>query len=97
MNKMLILTITALISTTACTDQGYPDDDHFQAWQIGAAVSYNYFSAVEEAYGVNEVEDWTSMMLPYGNLTGPRLNMENYRRYTYPDYDGNVLPLTGAL
>ncbi len=98
MNKMLILTITALISTTACTDQGYPDDDHFQAWRIGAAISYEFPSGVLQAYGVNEEEDWTSMMLPYGNLVlEPRLTIENYRRYTYSDYDGNVLPLTGAL
>jgi len=95
--KKNMLTMMALINITSCTDQGYPDDKHFQPWRIGAAISYNYFSAVEQAYGVNENEDWTSMMLPYGNLTGPRLNLENYRRYTYPEYDGNVLPLTGAL
>ncbi|NIY94561.1 DUF2931 family protein [Vibrio diazotrophicus] len=98
MNKMLILTITTLIITTACTDQGYPDDDHFQAWRIGAAVSYEYPVGIVEAYGVNEKEDWTSMMLPYGNLTSStRLNMDNMRRYTYPEYDGYVLPLTGAI
>jgi hypothetical protein len=97
-NKMFILTITALISTTACTDQGYPNDDHFQAWRIGAAISKEFPAVVGEAYGVNEKEDWTSMMLSYGNLTGAsRLNIENMRRYTYPEYDGYVLPLTGAI
>ncbi|WP_223159533.1 DUF2931 family protein [Vibrio sp. Y2-5] len=96
---MLILTIAALISTTACTDQGYPDDDHFQAWRIGGAISYEFPAMIYEAYGVNEKEDWTSIMLPYtGNMARPsRLNMKNMRRYTYPEYDGYVLPLTGAI
>ncbi|NIY94451.1 DUF2931 family protein, partial [Vibrio diazotrophicus] len=88
-----------LIITTACTDQGYPDDDHFQAWRIGGAISYEFPAMIYEAYGVNKKEDWTSIMLPYtGNMARPsRLNMKNMRRYTYPEYDGYVLPLTGAI
>ncbi len=96
-----ILLIFMLFSITSCANkpkQSYPDDKRFLPWRIGAAISYNFSSGVLQAYGVNYTEDWTSMMLPYGSLVlSPRLSMENYRRYTYPEYDGNVLPLTGAL
>ncbi len=98
MKKIRMLMTIALVGSMGCNAQGYPDDKHFQAWRIGAAISYEFPSGVLEAYGVNEKEDWTSMMLPYGNLVlQPRLTIENYRRYTYPEYDGNVLPLTGVL
>lgn len=99
MDKTIMLTIMVSILTTACTDQGYPDDDRFQAWRIGAAISHEFPALIYEAYGVNEEEDWTSMMLPYtGNMaSSSRLNMDHMRRYTYPEYDGYVLPLTGAI
>ena len=89
----------ALITITACTDQGYPDDEHFLPWRIGAAISYEFPAMIFEAYGTNEKEDWTSVMLPFtGNLARPsRLNLDNIRHYTYPEYDGYVLPLSGAI
>lgn len=95
-HKFLAL-IWVLASTTSCAKQQYWDDEGFMPWRIGAAISYSHFSAVEQAYGVNETEDWTSVMLPYGNLTGPRLNLENYRHYSYPEYDGNLLVLNSFL
>ncbi len=86
-----------LFFSTSCAKQNYPDDERFKPWRIGAAISYSHFSAVEQAYGVNETEDWTSVMLPYGNLTGPRLDLENYQSYSYPEYDGSSLVLDSFL
>ena len=99
MNKKTIWIVTALTTITACTDQGYPDDKRFRPWRIGAAISYEFPAMIFEAYGTNEKEDWTSVMLPFtGNLARPsRLNLDNIRHYTYPEYDGYVLPLTGAI
>jgi len=97
-NKKTIWIMTALTTITACTDQGYPDDEHFLPWRIGAAISYEFPAGVLEAYGINEKEDWTSMMLPYGNLVlGSRFTLENYRKYTYPEYSGLELPLNGLI
>ncbi len=87
-----------LFLSTSCAKQNYPDDERFKPWRIGAAISYEFSASVLEAYGVNESDDWTSMMLPYGNLTSSRrLNLSNYREYTYQEYDGNKLVLNVVL
>ncbi|WP_171052186.1 DUF2931 family protein [Vibrio sp. Hep-1b-8] len=98
MNKryLAITTIAILALITGLvgrTKPNYPDDPRFRPWRIGAAISYNYPASVNEAYGVNYQEDWTSMMLPYGGLLQSRYKMEKYREYTYPDYDGYAIPL----
>ncbi|MEF1286052.1 DUF2931 family protein, partial [Vibrio sp. M250220] len=99
MNKryLAITTIAILALITGLVGRAkpnYPDDPRFRPWRIGAAISYNYPASVNEAYGVNYQEDWTSMMLPFGGLGSPlRYNMDKYREYTYPDYDGYALPL----
>lgn len=99
MNKRyLAITTIAILALIAGlvgrAKPNYPDDPRFRPWRIGAAISYNYPASVNEAYGVNYQEDWTSMMLPYGGLGSPlRYNMDKYREYTYPDYDGYAIPL----
>nr|WP_275667128.1 DUF2931 family protein [Vibrio brasiliensis] len=83
-----------LSSLIGCSEQNYPDDERFKPWRIGAATSYNYPAGVNEAYGVNYEEDWTSIMLPYGGLGSPtRYDIKKYRKYTHPDYDGYALPV----
>lgn len=93
----ILFPLLVLFNATSCAQQNYPDDERFKPWRIGAAISYTHFSAVEQAYGVSETGDWTSVMLPYGNLTGPRLDLENYQRNSYPEYDGNSLILNNIL
>ncbi|PMM06378.1 hypothetical protein BCT63_06550 [Vibrio kanaloae] len=95
MNKkyQLVAVLTLLLGLMGCSEQDYPDDRSFRPWRIGAAISYNYPAGINQAYGVNYKEDWTSVMLPYGPLGGSRYDMEKYRRYISPDYDGYALPL----
>ena len=98
MNKrylaIIIIALLALVVGLGVrTKPKYPDDPRFRPWRIGAAISYNYPAAINEAYGVNYQEDWTSMMLPYGGLLQSRYRMEKYREYTYPEYDGYAIPL----
>lgn len=96
-HKILFL-FSILFNATSCAKQSYPTDDGFLPWRIGAAISYEFPASVLEAYGVNESDDWTSMMLPYGNLTtSSRLNLENYKRYSYQEYDGLKLVLDSFL
>lgn len=93
-----LIPLLLIFSAVSCAKQNYPDDEHFNPWRIGAAISYEFSSGVLQAYGVNETEDWTSVMLPYGNLVlEPRLNLENYRHYSYPEYDGNLIVLNSFL
>lgn len=90
----LLLVLFTLIGVSSCVEPEYPDDERFQPWRIGAAIPYGYVSTVIDAYGVNETEDWTSMMLPYGNLvSSSRLNMSNIKDNLDADYDGYGLPL----
>ncbi|NIY83018.1 DUF2931 family protein [Vibrio hepatarius] len=94
----ILFPLFIIFSATSCAKQNYPDDERYKPWRIGAAISYEFSSGVLEAYGVNKTEDWTSVMLPYGNLvSGKRLNLENYKRSSYPEYDGNSLILNNII
>lgn len=88
-----IATLALVVGLVGRTKPNYPDDPRFRPWRIGAAISYNYPASVNEAYGINYQEDWTSMMLPFGGLLQSRYRMDKYREYTYPEYDGYALPL----
>ncbi len=96
MNKNNILIFASIILTlSGCAKQDFPEDDMFSPWRIGAAIPYGYVSTVIEAYGVNYTKDWTSLMLPYGNLgSESRLNLQNARENLNAEYDGYGLPLT---
>jgi hypothetical protein len=94
----IVLIIGALQSAGCSAKQSVVDDDRFLTWRIGAAISYHFPAIVSQAYGVNYKEDWTSMMLSYGNLTsGSRLNLDEMRKHSYSEYQGNILPLHGLI
>ncbi|WP_194438305.1 DUF2931 family protein [Vibrio fluminensis] len=88
-----------VVSLSGCFDfnnkqKSFMDDEKFKAWRLGVAISHNFPALVEQAYGVNYTEDWTSIMLPYGQLFNPRrYSLESMRKRSYPDYSGNELLL----
>lgn len=91
---LLMVVFFLLFSLAGCSKKNYPDDEWFWPWRIGAASSYNYPAGVNDAYGVNYEEDWTSIMLPYGGLgSSSRYDMDVYRKYIGTDYDGYALPV----
>lgn len=91
-----VLILLALVSTISCAQQINPEDDNFRPWRIGVAIPWTYVSGVSQAYGISEAENWTSMMLPYGQLVLSESRRDiNKIRHSLNDksYEGYGIPL----
>jgi len=96
-NFKIVSILTLISAIAACSARAdFPNDERFLPWRIGVAIPWVYVSGVTEAYGVNEKNDWTSLMLPYSQLllSDSRRNI-NYIREDLQrqDYEGYGIAL----
>ncbi|MCZ4294071.1 DUF2931 family protein [Vibrio sinaloensis] len=88
----VVLILLAGVLTTYCSfNRGSSVPEDMPAWRIGYAMSTLYPAKVTNAYGVNELRDWTSFIqLDMHFIT--RTQLEKVREY-YPNYDGFSISL----
>ncbi|MCG6226858.1 DUF2931 family protein [Vibrio furnissii] len=86
MTKIVQFFIIFLLS--ACSSQSYLPG---KQWQVGVVMPSFYPVNVTQAYGVNEEEDWTSLLHNFTQFM-TRSELSNARK-KLPDYDGYGLPL----
>ncbi|MBY7998000.1 DUF2931 family protein [Vibrio fluvialis] len=89
LNYKCIITLVLSLLLIACvsTANTIPEDK----WQVGIVMPSFYPVNVTQAYGVNEEEDWTSLLHNFTQFM-TRSELSNARE-KLPDYDGYGLPL----
>ncbi|WP_185067096.1 DUF2931 family protein [Vibrio ponticus] len=98
-NIFLVIILLVFLSTIYFNQpnkvrEDYLQDEKFKPWRLGVAISHNFPARVEQAYGVNYREDWTSIMLPYGQLFDPlRFSLQSMKDRSYSGYTGDELLL----
>ncbi len=84
------LVISSLLSVNACSSPpDIPED--MRPWRIGAVSPSFYPVMVQQAYGVNEQYDWTSLTHGFSHMW--RKGALDKVREVRPDYDGYGIPL----
>ncbi len=86
----MLCVIGATSSCASLSEPVYPP--HFRPWTVHIAQSYLYGVAVNEVYGVNYKEDWTSLFHKISRNSGYRLKDVRRALGDY-DYDGVGLSL----
>lgn len=92
MNNMIqqckrALLLLALVSLPCAAFSKVPEvPQDKRQWRIGVTTPSFYNVEVSQAYGVNERENWTSLLFSYSQLSNFN-NLENIQRW-FPDYDG---------
>ncbi|WP_063337724.1 MULTISPECIES: DUF2931 family protein [unclassified Marinomonas] len=73
-------------------DKEEPFPEGFRYWEVHVISPSYYPVMIDEAYGVNEKEDWTLYVTGFGGHTWAKSELNNARK-KIPDYDGFGLPL----
>lgn len=91
---LLLLTIISLPCVAFSQVPEVPEDK--MKWRIGVTAPSFYPIYVSKAYGVNEQEDWTSVLFSYTGLF-QSIALPKSQKW-FPDYDGLGLALySGAI
>lgn len=80
-----------LFSSACSAKPEYPED--FFYWQVGVISPSFYPVVVSQAYGVNEVEDWTSLIHNFVHWTYSRNDLDRIKDDYIKHYDGFGMPL----
>ncbi|ASU24434.1 nitroreductase [Vibrio qinghaiensis] len=83
-----VLLITALLN--ACSPYAGPIPE--KAWSVSVSMPSFYPVKVTQAYGVNENENWTSLLHSFTPQSFSNSELSNARK-KLPNYDGFGLPL----
>lgn len=81
---LLLLTIISLPCAAFSRVSALPQDK--PKWRVGVTAPSFYPVYVSKAYGVNEQENWTSLVFSINQLLD-RIDLSNAQQWI-PDYDG---------
>ena len=90
---LLLLTIISLPCAASSKVPEVPKDK--PKWSIGVTSPSFYPVRVNKAYGINDQEDWTSVLFSYSQLSNFN-NLKNIQRW-FPNYDGFGIALSSQV